>query len=274
MSIIPMLFIATSGSLGKADMPLDSGRDAAPRCPPIPDQVDGRTVRGTVPTPNAQEAVVLLHGLTRSSRSMRRMASALREAHYTVITCDYPSRSADIATLTTNLFAKLIPQLKDAQKVHFVTHSLGGILLRTYLQDHALPNLGRVVMLGPPNGGSEVVDKLGSLKLYQWINGPAGTQLGTDTNSVPLRLKRPDFELGVIAGDRSVNPILSCLIPGKDDGKVSVSRAKADGMQDFICLHVTHTFMMSNRRAITQTEHFLKTGTFKQNRIEQTARIL
>lgn len=274
MSIIPLLLIATSGTLEKADMPLDPGRDAYPRRPPVPDQVDGRTARGTVPTSNDQETVVLLHGLTRSSRSMRSMADALRCEGYTVITCDYPSRSADIATLTTNLFAKLSPQLKSARKVHFVTHSLGGVLLRTYLQDHALPNLGRVVMLGPPNGGSEVVDKLGSLKLYQWINGPTGNQLGTDTNSVPLRLRRADFELGVIAGDRSVNPILSCLIPGKDDGKVSVVRAKTDGMRDFICLHVTHTFMMSNRRAITQTKHFLNTGTFKQNRTEQTARIL
>ena len=211
-----------------------------------------------------QDTVVLLHGLTRSSRSMRAMAEALRGEGYTVITCDYPSRSADISTLSTNLFKTLAPQWESAGKVHFVAHSLGGILLRAYLQDHAIPNLGRVVMLGPPNGGSEIVDKLGSLKLYQWINGPSGGQLGTSPDSVPQQLRRPAFELGVIAGDRSVNPILSLMIPGKDDGKVSVARAKAAGMRDFICLHVTHTFMMRNRQAIAQTKHFLKNGTFQK----------
>ena len=213
---------------------------------------------------STQDTVVLLHGLNRSSRAMRKMEAALREDHCTVINCGYPSRSADIATLTTNLFASLSPQLASARKVHFVTHSMGGLLLRTYLCDHTLPNLGRVVMLGPPNGGSEVADKLGKLQLYKWLNGPAGNQLGTGADSVPNRLKRPDFEFGVIAGDRSVNPILSCLIPGRDDGKVSVEHSKAEGMRDFICMHVTHTFMMRNRRVIAQTKYFLKTGIFQK----------
>lgn len=210
------------------------------------------------------ETVILLHGLARSSNAMNKMGRALQAAGYNVINCDYPSTTATIENLSIQVFQTLEPRIKDAETVHFVTHSMGGIILRQHLEDHDIPNLGRVVMLAPPSRGSEVADKLGSLFLYQFINGPAGNQLGTGTNSHPLRLKAPAFELGIIAGDRTINPILSMLIPGPDDGKVAVARVKPAAYTDHVQLHATHACMMRNKKVIAQTKNFLKHGQFNK----------
>ncbi len=208
------------------------------------------------------ETVVLLHGLARSDKAMNKMAKELQTEGYRVINHGYPSTSATIEELTVGIFNTLDPQIKNAETVHFVTHSMGGIILRQHLEEHQLPNLGRVVMLAPPSRGSEVPDRLGRIFLYQWINGPAGNQLGTGANSLPLRLKKPDFELGIIAGDRSINPILSLLIPGPDDGKVALARVKPEAYTDYVQLHVTHPCMVWNSKVIAQTKHFLEHGDF------------
>jgi hypothetical protein len=139
---------------------------------------------------------------------------------------------------------------------------MGGILIRQFLQTNTIERLGRVVMLGPPNRGSEVVDSLGDYQLFASINGPAGKQLGTDSNSVPNRLGPVTFELGVIAGDRSINLINSSMIDGPDDGKVSVANTKVDGMKQHLVLHVTHPYLMKNERVIRETICFLRTGSF------------
>ncbi|HEX3625763.1 MAG TPA: alpha/beta fold hydrolase [Verrucomicrobiae bacterium] len=213
------------------------------------------------------ENVILLHGLCRTSRSMAKMQRALTEAGYTVWNVDYPSRTAKISKLADNAIDKALAQCRQdgATKIDFVTHSMGGILVRSYLARHNVPDLGRVVMLTPPNQGSEVVDKLGGLALFKWINGPAGNELGTSKDSLPNRLGPPNFPVGIIAGDRSINWINSLLIPGPDDGKVSVKRAKLAGMTDFIVIHSTHPLIMRNRQAIQQTIAFLRNGTFKDN---------
>jgi len=216
------------------------------------------------PAFGAPETVILLHGLCRTSHSMAKMERALTDAGYKVQNVSYPSRTASIQQLADDAIGKAVAdcQRNGATKIDFVTHSLGGILVRSYLARHSLPELGRVVMLAPPNQGSEVVDKLGWTFVFRWLNGPAGSELGTGANSTPNQLGPVNYPVGVIAGDRSINWINSLLIPGADDGKVSVERTKLAGMSDHTVIHTAHPFIMKNRDAIRQTIQFLRSGAF------------
>jgi len=210
---------------------------------------------------------VLLHGLGRTSRSMEPLADALRTADYVVCNIDYPSRDHAIAELVT---AHVVPAIHTCgldvgAPIHFVTHSMGGIIVRQIALASAIPNIGRVVMLSPPNQGSEVVDVLGDNWLFEFVNGPAGQQLGTSAESKPNSLGEADFELGIITGNSTVNPLLSNIIPGEDDGKVAVQRAKVVGMQDFLILPVSHPFIMRDEIVIQQSLHFLTRGEFSHD---------
>ena len=219
----------------------------------------------------ASEGVILLHGLCRTDRSMTKMASKLEKEGFVVVNVNYPSRAAAVETLAEEAISTALhdPKLAQADKVHFVTHSMGGILIRQYLKTATIDRLGRVVMLAPPNQGSELVDKLGDFALFEMINGPAGKQLGTGTNSVPKQLGPVGFELGVIAGDRSINLINSEIIEGPDDGKVSVEGTKVVGMKDHLVIHATHPFIMQNDVAIRKTIEFLRRGRFSSQEREE-----
>lgn len=210
------------------------------------------------------EAVVLLHGLARTSDSMSRMASALEAKGYRVCNVSYPSRKHSIEVLAADFVAPAVRNCRtsETETVHFVTHSLGGIVVRQLARSEGDLKIGRVVMLSPPNHGSEVVDKLGTLSLFTLINGPAGLQLATGEEFVPRSLGPASFDVGIVTGNRTVNPILSLLIPGTDDGKVSIESAKLEGMADFCVIPASHPFIMNDRRAIGLALAFLADGRF------------
>ncbi len=215
--------------------------------------------------PDGDEIVVLLHGLGRTSRSMEPLAQALSARGWRVESFDYPSTREPVDALAGRLELFLTRCCKTpGVRVHFVTHSLGGIILRYYLATRTLPGLGRVVMLSPPSGGSELIDALGELGIEP-VAGPTGERLGTDPNSLPRRLPPVDFELGVITGDVSFHPFLSQLIPGPDDGRVSVESARTAGMADFLVVPHSHTFIMGSEEAIEQTDAFLREGAFRRD---------
>lgn len=196
---------------------------------------------------------------------MHKIEQSLVESGYTVANIDYPFRKKPIPALAQIAVSNGIAQCssENVDKIHFVTHSLGGILVRYYLSQHKIDNLGNIVMLAPPNQGSEIVDRLKSFPGFRSFNGPAGLQLGTDSASIPLSLGGVDYRVGVIAGTRTFNPVLSTYLPNPDDGKVSVSRTKVEGMADFISLPVSHTFIMCNDTVISQIKRFIQSGTFE-----------
>lgn len=210
------------------------------------------------------EWVIVLHGIAKRASSMEKLEAYLRNEGYKTVNLTYPSTAETIEALAGKYLAKAIDQCRDAgaQKIHFVTHSLGGIIARQYLQTQTLPHGSRMVMLAPPNKGSEVADKLKDLGIYKWSHGPAGQELGTDSESIPNRLKPVKIDVGVIAGDSSINPLFSAMIPGPDDGTIAVERTKLKEMKDFIVVSSSHTFIMDNPLVMRQVVHFLEKGKF------------
>jgi len=218
-----------------------------------------------VPDHHARAGVILLHGLALGPYSMAPVAAYLRQQGYTVANVGYPSRRQPIEILARAALPPAVAELRrqGALTIHFVTHSMGGILLRSFLADQPLAELGRVVMLSPPNQGSELVDHFGRYRWFRWLFGPAGCQLGTASTALPLRLGPLPGQVGILIGNRP-GLGLGRFFPGPSDGKVSVARAQLAGMTDFLVLPYGHTLIMWHRPVLAQVASFLATGRFRK----------
>lgn len=211
-----------------------------------------------------RETVVLLHGVAMPSVIMQRAAGALRREGYRVINLGYPSRTMPIERIARDyLPAQLQAHGVDAApRVHFVTHSMGSLVLRLYLQEHRPANLGRVVMLGPPNHGSAAADYAASRRLLRWVGGVNLPALGTGGDAITRKLPAADFDVGVIAGTRSIHGLFSRVLRGENDGAVTVESARLEGMKDFLTLPRSHTLMLWRRDVLAQIGVFLREGKF------------
>jgi pimeloyl-ACP methyl ester carboxylesterase len=219
------------------------------------------------PPDDDAETVIVVHGLGRTPASMTILVERLQAAGFRVMNFGYPSTEEPIESLVARLRSTVEECCaEDMARVHFVTHSMGGLLVRFYLAEYSPEHEGRVVMLAPPNQGSEVADFVTELiaesPSLTRILGPSGSRLGTDSTGIAYQLGPADFEVGIITGNRSMNLINSVLIPGPDDGKVAVDRARLEGADAFLVVEATHTFIMNHRGVADQTIHFIREGRF------------
>lgn len=213
---------------------------------------------------NSGDYVVILHGIARSSNHMNNISDYLNKSGFDVININYPSTTYKIGELTGIINKEISKKAIKNKSIHFVGYSMGGLMVRALIHKYKYKNLGRVVQLAPPNKGSEVADFLKNFWPYKKIYGPAGQQLVTDQSVIKHLFGEVDYELGIIAGNSTIDPISSAIIPGENDGKVAVERTKLKGMKDHIVVNASHSFFPSNKKVKRQTLHFLKNGNFKR----------
>lgn len=214
--------------------------------------------------PMSGRAVVLVHGIVRSSKSFGRISDRLREEGYSVFGFDYPSTRVAISD-AAEMLAGALESLEGIEEINFVTHSMGGLVVRAFLAEHEDDRLRRMVMLAPPNTGAHLADRLHGNLLYKAIFGPSGQQLISEAEGFIAALPAPEFEFGIIAAGRGTLNGYNPLIPGDDDGTVAVSSTRLPGAADFITLRGLHSLFMRQEETADCIVRFLREGRFRED---------
>ena len=211
-----------------------------------------------------EESVIVIHGFARRARSMDIIAAEIHKAGYEVRNVDYASLNQNITDIKEDVFEKFNQYISENQnkKIHFVGHSLGGLLIRSYLGENKINNLGSVVLMGTPNKGTPLVNEYQDKWYFSWL-GPVVSELGVDTSDFLKTLQAPYYTVGVIAGNKPYTRFATSL-KGSNDGMLTVESAQLEGMRDFIVIDVNHASMKRNPRVIEQVIHFLKHSQFKK----------
>ncbi|NQV22938.1 MAG: hypothetical protein HQ518_01110 [Rhodopirellula sp.] len=212
--------------------------------------------------PMTGEAVILLHGIFRSSKAMKRVQERLEKDGYLVVPFDYPSTRVDISA-SAKMLGDVVKSLEGVEKISFVTHSMGGLVVRSWLEQGGDPRSRCLVMMGTPNKGAEVADILRDWHLYRLVLGPAGQQLVAHESGVIAKLPIPEIPFAVIAGGKGTGEGYNPLIPGDDDGLVAVTSAHLEGAEDSIVFPVLHSFLPFDAQVIDAVSSFLKTGALR-----------
>lgn len=211
------------------------------------------------------KVAILLHGLGQAPFMLWTMASYLRENGYLVDNIHYKTRKNSLETHKKTL-RECFNKHSNAGRIDLVGHSMGGIVIRETLRDVKPDNLGRVVMLGTPNKGSQIADLFENNFFYQKFFGVIGRELTTQFQEKSTANLSIEYDLGIIAGTCCwTHPWFMSSIPGPHDGLVQTERTKLEGARDYIELYATHTFMAWNRSVQKQTIHFLQNGFFEKN---------
>ncbi len=217
--------------------------------------------------PCTKGLVVILHGILRSKMNMRLIEKHFKNKGFSTLNIQYPSRKKSIEALSDFVNKEILssPNYSRDTKLYFVTHSMGGLIARYYIAQYKPTNLKEVVMLGPPNSGSELANWLSETKflspIFKAVFGPAGQQLRTDYAHIDSPINYP---LGIIAGSKYINPLSLWVLDGEHDGAVPVKRTQIEGMSDHVVIPTNHSFMMFNNEVIDQTLYFIDNGHFRR----------
>jgi pimeloyl-ACP methyl ester carboxylesterase len=191
----------------------------------------------------------------------------LKFCGYRVTSIGYPSHRVSIAAAVQQHLNPALEQLEIApgSQVHFVTHSLGGIVFRAWAaqRDPAFP-LGRAVLLAPPNQGSQIIDELRQWGWVRWFLGPVSAELGTDAASTPNTLGPLPPETGIIMGNKDTLPVFRHLLGSESDGVVTIASAHGEGEADFTLLPANHATIIIQPAVFRAVHRFLQTGSFKE----------